>query len=93
MTLHSENPIIKYYQLGDFELQSGEILPSAYIAYLTYGSPANPCILYPTWYSGTIVAGNEWLISTPEHPRRALDPERYRLDFFLFSIFFCLPPF
>ncbi|KAF9125018.1 hypothetical protein BGX30_000640 [Mortierella sp. GBA39] len=68
---------IKYYQLGDFELQSGEILPAAYIAYLTYGSPSNPCVLYPTWYSGTIVAGNEWLISTPEHPRRALDPERY----------------
>ncbi|KAK5820906.1 Alpha/Beta hydrolase protein [Linnemannia elongata] len=77
MTLHSLDRTIKYYQLGDFELQSGEILPAAYIAYLTYGSPNNPCVLYPTWYSGTIVAGNEWLISTPEHPRRALDPERY----------------
>ncbi|KAG0240093.1 hypothetical protein BGW41_007186 [Actinomortierella wolfii] len=67
----------EYYQLGDFELQSGEILPAAFLAYRTYGSPKNPCILYPTWYSGTIVEGNEWLISTPEHPRRALDPEKY----------------
>ncbi|KAF9397286.1 hypothetical protein BGX21_009025 [Mortierella sp. AD011] len=71
------DPAIKFYQLGDFELQSGEILPSAYIAYRTYGSPTNPCIVYPTWYSGTIVEGNEWLISAPKHPRRALDPERY----------------
>ncbi|ORX89979.1 homoserine acetyltransferase family protein [Basidiobolus meristosporus CBS 931.73] len=71
------DPSIKLYQLGDFELQSGEILSSAYIAYRTYGSPKNPCILYPTWYSGTIVKGNEWLISTAEHPRRALDPNRY----------------
>ncbi|GJJ77385.1 homoserine O-acetyltransferase/O-succinyltransferase [Entomortierella parvispora] len=69
--------ITKYHQLGDFELQSGEVLPAAYIAYRTYGSPSNPCVVYPTWYSGTIVEGNEWLISTPEHPRRGLDPERY----------------
>ncbi|KAF9398721.1 hypothetical protein BGZ94_005911, partial [Podila epigama] len=68
---------IKYYQLGDFKLQSGEILPGAFIAYRTYGSPDKPCIVYPTWYSGAIVAGNEWLISTPDHPRRALDPEKY----------------
>ncbi|KAK3835709.1 MAG: Alpha/Beta hydrolase protein [Linnemannia gamsii] len=77
MTRHGKDSEIKHYQLGDFELQSGEILPAAYIAYKTYGSPTNPCILYPTWYSGTIVEGNEWLISTPKHPRRGLDPERY----------------
>ncbi|KAF9129160.1 hypothetical protein BGW39_004428 [Mortierella sp. 14UC] len=77
MARHNTDPTIKRFQLGDFELQSGEILPDAYIAYKTYGSPTNPCILYPTWYSGTIVEGNEWLISTPEHPRRGLDPERY----------------
>lgn len=77
MTPLTVDHTIKYYQLGDFELQSGEILPAAYIAYKTYGNPTNPCIVYPTWYSGTIVDGNEWLISTPEHPRRALDPERF----------------
>ncbi|KAF9299888.1 hypothetical protein BGZ74_008547 [Mortierella antarctica] len=72
------DPTLQYYHLGDFELQSGEILLSAFIAYRTYGSPTNPCVLYPTWFSGKIVAGNEWLISTPSHPhRRALDPAKY----------------
>ncbi|KAG0336030.1 hypothetical protein BG004_008225 [Podila humilis] len=68
---------IKYFKLGDFALQSGEVLPGAYLAYQTYGSPTNPCIVYPTWYSGTIVEGNEWLISTDKHPRRGLDPDHY----------------
>ncbi|KAF9300391.1 hypothetical protein BGZ74_007935 [Mortierella antarctica] len=68
---------IKYFQLGDFVLQSGEVLPSAYIAYRTYGSPSKPCIVYPTWYSGTIVEGNERLIPTPDHPRRGLNPDHY----------------
>ncbi|KAF8935866.1 hypothetical protein CPC16_010195 [Podila verticillata] len=72
------DPTLQYYHLGDFELQSGEILPSAFVAYRTYGSPTNPCVVYPTWFSGKIIAGNEWLISTPEHPhRRALDPAKY----------------
>ncbi|KAF9020352.1 hypothetical protein BGZ52_002629 [Haplosporangium bisporale] len=71
------NSEIKYFQLGDWELQSGEVLPDAYIAYRTYGSPSKPCVVYPTWYSGTIVEGNEWLISTPEHPRRGLNPDHY----------------
>jgi len=77
MTPNVDSNTTKYHQLGDFELQSGEVLPSAYIAYCTYGSPTNPCILYPTWFSGTIVEGNEWFISTPEHRRLALDPEHY----------------
>lgn len=65
------------FPLGDFALQSGEVIPSASIAYRTYGDASNPTILYPTWYSGTLTAGNEWLISTPGHPRRALDPAKY----------------
>lgn len=32
------------------------------MAYKTFGSPENECILYPTWYSGKIL-DNEWLIS------------------------------
>ncbi|KAF9327995.1 hypothetical protein BG006_008768 [Podila minutissima] len=72
------DPTLQYYHLGDFELQSSEILPSAFTAYRTYGSTINPCVLYPTWFSGKVVAGNEWLISTPSHPyRRALDPAKY----------------
>lgn len=68
---------IQKYPLGDWQLQSGHILPNAHLAYKTYGSPSSPCIVYPTWYSGTIVEGNEWLIDLPSHPRKALDPEKY----------------
>jgi homoserine acetyltransferase len=40
------------YDLGDFTLQSGEIIPDAKIAYKTFGDPSLPAIIYPTWYSG-----------------------------------------
>jgi homoserine acetyltransferase len=40
------------YDLGDFSLQSGEIIPDAKIAYKTFGDPSLPAIIYPTWYSG-----------------------------------------
>jgi len=49
------------YDLGDFKLQGGGVLPGAWIAYKTFGDSKNPAILYPSWYSGTI-ADNEWLI-------------------------------
>lgn len=60
------------YQLGDFALKNGSSIPSAYIAYKTFGSPTNPAIIYPTWYSGAI-SDNEWLIG----PGKALNPENY----------------
>lgn len=40
------------YDLGDFTLQSGESIPSAKIAYKTFGDASKPAIIYPTWYSG-----------------------------------------
>jgi len=60
------------FPLGDFPLKSGDTLPSAHLAYKTYGSPSSPAIIYPTWYSGSI-ADNEWLIS----PSSTLSPEKY----------------
>ena len=60
------------YSLGDFTLQSGASIPSAHIAYQTFGSPALPTIIYPTWYSGAI-ADNTWLIGAD----RALDPAKF----------------
>lgn len=48
------------YDLGDFTLQSGQVLKSAWIAYTTLGSPSLPAIIYPTWYSG-LIADNLWL--------------------------------
>ncbi|KAF3916478.1 hypothetical protein ABW20_dc0100451 [Dactylellina cionopaga] len=65
-------PEIKTYELGDFLLQSGAILPNAWICYKTFGEPSAPAILYPSWFSGAI-ADNEWLIGEGN----ALDPKEY----------------
>ena len=52
------------YKLGDWDLQSGESIPDAHIAYKTFGDPKSPAIVYPTWYSGgtkqtkTLLASN-----------------------------------
>lgn len=66
------DPEIKTFSLGDFPLKSGGTIPSAFIAFKTFGAPSLPVVIYPTWYSGTI-ADNEWLIG----PGRALDPARF----------------
>lgn len=43
----------KTFQLGgDWQLQSGQTIPNAFIAYKTFGDPSAPAIIYPTWYSG-----------------------------------------
>jgi homoserine acetyltransferase len=41
------------YDLGDFDLKSGGVLPKAQIAYKTFGDAENPAIIYPSWYSGS----------------------------------------
>lgn len=43
------------YDLGDFDLKSGESLPKAQIAYKTFGDAKNPAIIYPSWYSGGVL--------------------------------------
>ena len=40
------------FKLGDWELQSGEKIIDAHLAYKTFGDPSSPAIVYPTWYSG-----------------------------------------
>lgn len=45
-------PEYETYKLGDWELQSGEKIPNAHIAYKTFGDPTSPAIVYPTWFSG-----------------------------------------
>lgn len=40
------------FNLGDWELQSGEKLLDAHLAYKTFGDPASPAIVYPSWFSG-----------------------------------------
>lgn len=39
------------FRLGDFPLQSGEVLPGAYLAYKTFGDPKNPVIINTTCYA------------------------------------------
>lgn len=65
-------PDFQTYDLGDFPLTSGQTLPSAKIAYKTYGSPSLPAIIYPSWFSGQI-SDNEWLIGED----KTLSPKRY----------------
>lgn len=49
---------VKTFDLGDFPLSSGRVIPKAFIAYKTFGSPSSPAIIYPTWYSG-LISDNE----------------------------------
>jgi homoserine O-acetyltransferase len=63
------------FELGDFELMSGEVLPNARLAYKTHGSLSDAgdnVIVFPTWYGGRHT-DNEVLIGT-DH---AFDPDRY----------------
>jgi homoserine O-acetyltransferase len=45
-------PDYEIYKLGDWDLQSGEKIVDAHIAYKTFGDPSLPAIVYPTWFSG-----------------------------------------
>ncbi|KAK6523324.1 hypothetical protein TWF281_001303 [Arthrobotrys megalospora] len=71
-SLTIEQPDYETYELGDFRLQSGAILPGSWIAYKTFGSPSSPAILYPSWFSG-LISDNEWLIGED----KALNPKDY----------------
>ncbi len=61
--------------LGDIALESGDVLPSASLAFRTYGSlnaSKDNVVLNPTWYGG-VGTDNEWLFG----PGRALDTNKY----------------
>lgn len=60
------------FPLGDFDLQSGQTLPGAWIAYKTWGDSSLPAVLYPSWFSG-LISDNEWLIGED----LTLDPRKY----------------
>ena len=67
---------VEFFELGDFPLQSGEVLASARLGYVTRGeySAERPrdVVVFPTYYGGTH-RENLTLVG----PGRALDPERY----------------
>ncbi|WP_054955219.1 alpha/beta fold hydrolase [Paenibacillus dakarensis] len=63
------------FDLGNVTLQSGTTLPSAFLAYKTYGrlnENKDNVIVYPTAFGDTHVQ-NEWLIGNGV----ALDPQKY----------------
>ncbi|EAU34326.1 conserved hypothetical protein [Aspergillus terreus NIH2624] len=60
------------FKLGDWELQSGETLVNAHLAYKTFGDPRSPAIVYPTWFSG-LISDNLWLIGED----KTLSPKDY----------------
>ena len=63
------------FELHDFRLQSGAVLPQARLVYKTFGTlnaDRSNVILYPTSY-GAQHTDIQWLVA----PGRVLDPERY----------------
>ena len=63
------------YDLGDFQLQSGETLPGMKLAYKTYGSlnsAKDNVVVLPTFYTGSHYR-NEGFFG----PDRAIDPARH----------------
>lgn len=73
----TKTTIEKTFWLGDFRLESGTLLPKAYVKYVTYGSlnkDKNNAILIPSWYSADYT-GYNFLIGT----EKALDTTKYFL--------------
>ena len=66
----------KTFELGDFTLQRGVVLPNAKLVYAAIGTlndAKDNVVLFPTWGSGT----PEEAIGLMTGPGRALDPEKY----------------
>lgn len=49
---------VQSYKLGDWRLQSGQLIPDAQIAFKTFGDPTSPTIIYPSWFSGCRIRDN-----------------------------------
>jgi len=64
------------FELGDFELEDGAVIPDCRVAYSSFGTlheRRDNAILVPTWYSGTSKIIEEVYIGEG----RALDPNKY----------------
>ena len=48
---------VRHFNLGDLVLRSRQVLHDAWLAYATWGklnAAADNCVLFPTYYTGTI---------------------------------------
>ncbi|OIW30446.1 homoserine acetyltransferase family protein [Coniochaeta ligniaria NRRL 30616] len=61
------------FHLGDYTLDSGVVLPGAYLAYKTFGDRQNPVILTPTWYAGSI----DYCATNISTSSASLNPSKY----------------
>lgn len=64
------------YDLGDFALQKGVVLPDAKIGYLTLGElnrTKDNAVLCPTWFTATPSDTAQWMTGSG----RAIDPDRH----------------
>lgn len=55
---------LSVFQLGDFELDSGEVITDAFLGYKTFGNPQNPAIVHPTAY-----ASSSFLLPREQRPK------------------------
>lgn len=63
------------YELGEFQLEEGGVIPNLQLGYRTYGelnAEKNNVIVVPTWFSGTSKNYEAYIGS-----QRALNPEKY----------------
>jgi homoserine O-acetyltransferase len=66
----------RIFELGDFPLQKGNVLPDAKLGYVTLGAlnaARDNVVVCPTWFTATPSDTATWLTG----PGRALDPERW----------------
>jgi homoserine O-acetyltransferase len=70
-----DHPAHQYFQLGTFELESGDTLPEAKLLFVTHGQLSTDrrnAVLVPSWHGGNH-HGYDYLIG----PGHALDPARF----------------
>jgi homoserine O-acetyltransferase len=66
----------RIFDLGDFALQKGSVLPDAKLGYLTLGelnAAKDNAVLCPTWFTATPSDTAQWMTG----PERAIDPAKY----------------
>lgn len=66
----------RIFELGDFALQKGSVLPDAKLGYLTLGElneAKDNAVLCPTWFTATPADTAFWMTG----PERAINPEKH----------------
>jgi homoserine O-acetyltransferase len=66
----------RIFELGDFALQKGSVLPDAKLGYLTLGelnAAKDNAVVCPTWFTATPSDTAQWMTGED----RALDPRKY----------------